>query len=319
MTTSPDPYLLASAILTPDELPKLALVTYDASPTTPNTTGTDKHNVASGSTPPSHTQRIFVIVSNVSLGVEQSCILVIKPRRKDASTAVLLSAIPILPDLKIEIEPQQGLTASAATPRNYQPAATTLGLSSLPQSLPTIHTLLESVVPELFNNHKADSSNAALKLTLSHGVQSASGVTSDVRGLKDFVSVLKDLLKVAQEQSFGNDTHGWMKSYTEDLPHPPIPPPDAHKLDTWIFSRFSNSAFLPSTSTTSDVQRPASPTAADIRISVGTFNVNGQLPPDDIPTLIGLKKWLRAEQDPDLIVLGFQEVDTSGSAYLTRR
>ncbi|SPO26090.1 related to INP52 - phosphatidylinositol phosphate phosphatase [Ustilago trichophora] len=194
--------------------------------------------------PYSHTQRIFAIVSNVSFGVEQSCVLVIKPRRKDPDTASLLSVIPILPDLKIEIEPQQGLTASAATPRNHPPAATTLGISSLPQSLPTIHTLLESVVPDLFASDKADTSNAALNSPC--------------------------LMALRQRQAAS---------------HPPPP-------------------------------RPASPTQNDIRISLGTFNVNGQLPSDDIPTIIGLKKWLRAEQEPDLIVLGFQEVDTSSGAYL---
>ncbi|SJX62364.1 related to INP52-phosphatidylinositol phosphate phosphatase [Sporisorium reilianum f. sp. reilianum] len=308
MTSSPDPYLLASTILTADELPKLALVTYDASTTTHEH---HKHPAP----PPPHTQRIFVIVSNVSLGVEQSCILVIKPRRKDAHTAVLLSAIPILPDLKIEIEPQQGLTASAATPRIHVPAATTLGLSSLPQSLPTMHALLESVVPDLFDGrHRVDSSNAALKLTLSHGAQSAVGVTSDARGLKDFLSVLKSLLEVAQQHAFASGTsYAWMQAYVDDLHHPPQ---HAHKLDTPIFSRFSNSAFLPSTSSSQEHLRPASPTAADIRICVGTFNVNGRTPPDDIATLLGLKRWIRAEHDPDVLVLGFQEVDTSGGAYL---
>lgn len=312
MSDSPEPYLLASTILTPEELPKLALVTYDPS--------TTHNNDASGSQPPPpppHTQRIFVIVSNVSFGVEQSCVLVIKPRRKDPSTAVLLEAIPILPDLKIEIEPQQGLTASAATPRNHPPAATTLGLSSLPQTGPTIHTLLESVVPDLFESKAVDSSNAALKLTLSHGSQAASGMTSDARGLKDFLSVLKDLLKVAQEHSFEKDkTHGWMKAYTEDLSHHSASHPGpSSQLETPIFSRFTNSAFLPSNAA-AHIARPASPTASDIRISVGTFNVNSHLPPDDIPTMIGLKKWIKAEQDPDLIVLGFQEVDNSSGAYL---
>ncbi len=140
MSTSADPYLLASTILTPDEHPKLALVTYDpaASSTHQQTTASSSSDAISAHPP--HTQRIFVIVSNVSFGVEQSCVLVIKPRRKDPNTAALLSVIPILPDLKIEIEPQQGLTASAATPRNHPPAATTLGLSSLPQSLPKIHS-----------------------------------------------------------------------------------------------------------------------------------------------------------------------------------
>ncbi|TKY86548.1 hypothetical protein EX895_004697 [Sporisorium graminicola] len=329
MTTSPDPYLLASTILTPDELPKLALVTYDAASSSTTAANSEHHqpDIVSGSSPPPpHTQRIFVIASNVSLGVEQSCILVVKPRRKDPSTAVLLSVIPILPELKIEIEPQQQglLTASAATPRNHLPSATTLGLSSLPHTLPKIHTLLESVAPDVFEGkNRVESSNAALKLTLAHGGVSACGVTSDVRGLQDFLSVLRDCLRAAQEHAFASETsHQWMKAYTDDLPHHhhPETPADggAHKLDTPIFSRFSHSAFLPSppTSTGPDLQRPASPTAADIRISVGTFNVNGQLPPEDIPSLIGFKKWVRAEQDPDLLVLGLQEVDTSGGAYL---
>lgn len=314
MTTSADPYLLASTILTPDEHPKLALVTYD-----PTAHSTESEGQSSAP-PPAHTQRIFVIVSNVSFGVEQSCVLVIKPRRKDPTTAALLSVIPILPDLKIEIEPQQGLTASAAIPRNHPPAATILGLSSLPQSLPTIHTLLESVVPDLFAD-KADKSNAALRLTLSYGGQSASGITSDARGLKDFLSVLKDLLKIAQEHAFSsNTTHQWMGAYTDDLSshshghHQQQQPATA--LDTPIFSRFSHSAFQTSTPAPQARPRPASPTADDIRISACTFNVNGHLPHDDIPTIIGLKKWLRAEEDPDLIITGFQEVDTSGGAYL---
>ena len=314
MTTSPDPYLLASTILTPEELPKLALVTYDPSAHHAHVNGTSTSNGA----PPVHTQRIFVIVSNVSFGVEQSCVLVIKPRRKDPGTAALLGVIPILPDLQIEIEPQQGLTASAATPRNHPPAAATLGLSSLPQSLPAIHTLLESVVPDLFASDKADTSNAALTFTLRWGSQAASGVTSDARGLKDFLSVLKDLLKVAQEHAFSSDTtHTWMRAYTDELPSHHHHAHAAPQLETPIFSRFSHSAFVPSTHTPpAQPARPVSPTPNDIRISVGTFNVNGHLPPDDIPTLIGLKKWLRAEHDPDLIVLGFQEVDTSSGAYL---
>ncbi|EST07064.1 Endonuclease/exonuclease/phosphatase [Kalmanozyma brasiliensis GHG001] len=305
MSTTPDPYLLASTILTPDELPKLALVTYDPSTTQAST-------ASSSSTPLTHTQRIFVIVSNISFNVEQCAVLIIKPRRKDPSTAILLDVIPILPDLKIEIEPQQGLTASAATPRNRPPSATTLGLSSLPQTLPTIHTLLESVVPDLFDT-KTESSNAALKFTLSHSTQSASGITSDAAGLKDFLSVLKDLLKVAEDEAFSIDrSHQWMKAYTEDLSRPHHGP----VKETPIFSRFSHSGFLPSTAARQEPPRPASPTSNDLRISVGSFNVNSHLPADDIPTIIGLKKWIRAEEDPDLIIVGFQEVDNSSGAYL---
>ncbi len=315
MSASADPYLLASTILTPDELPKLALVTYDAA----------AHLDAALSSsdlppPPPHLQRIFVIVSNVTLGVEQSCVLVIKPRRKHPTTAALLSVIPILPELKIEIEPQQGLTASAATPRNHPPAATTLGLSSLPQSLPTIHTLLESVVPDLFAPDKAATSNSALRFSLSFAGQSAEGITSDARGLKDFLSVLKDLLKVAQQHAFSAaTTHQWMSAYTQDLAGPSHEhaPSAAPHLDAPVFSRFSHSSFVPSSAESATAPaRPASPTAHDIRISVGTFNVNGQLPREDIPTIVGLKRWLRAEEDPDLIVLGFQELDTSSGAYL---
>ncbi|KAI3482523.1 hypothetical protein L1887_54828 [Cichorium endivia] len=313
MSASADPYLLASTILTPDELPKLALVTYDAAAHLDAAT-------SSSDLPPPHLQRIFVIVSNVTLGVEQSCVLVIKPRRKDPTTAALLSVIPILPDLKIEIEPQQGLTASAATPRNHPPAATTLGLSSLPQSLPTIHTLLESVVPDLFAPDKAATSNAALRFSLSFAGQSAEGITSDARGLKDFLSVLKDLLKVAQQHAFSAaTTHQWMSAYTQDLAGPSREhaPTAAPHLDTPVFSRLSHSSFVPSSAEAATAPaRPASPTANDIRISVGTFNVNGQLPREDIPTIVGLKRWLRAEEDPDLIVLGFQELDTSSGAYL---
>ncbi len=313
MSASADPYLLASTILTPDELPKLALVTYDAAAHLDAVT-------SSSDLPPPHLQRIFVIVSNVTLGVEQSCVLVIKPRRKDPTTAALLSVIPILPDLKIEIEPQQGLTASAATPRNHPPAATTLGLSSLPQSLPTIHTLLESVVPDLFAPDKAATSNAALRFSLSFAGLSAEGITSDARGLKDFLSVLKDLLKVAQQHAFSAaTTHQWMSAYTQDLAGPSHEhaPTAAPHLDTPVFSRLSHSSFVPSSAEAATAPaRPASPTANDIRISVGTFNVNGQLPREDIPTIVGLKRWLRAEEDPDLIVLGFQELDTSSGAYL---
>nr|CDI53075.1 related to INP52-phosphatidylinositol phosphate phosphatase [Melanopsichium pennsylvanicum 4] len=320
MSASVEPYHLASTLLTPDELPKLALITYDA-----DSYDDYSNNPSSSSpTPPLHTQRIFVIVSNVSFGVEQSCVLIIKPRRKDPSTASLISAIPILPDLKIEIEPQQGLTASAAMPRNHVPTAMTLGLSSLPHTLPTIHSLLESVVPDLFSAEKAETSNAALNFTLSHGSQTASGVTSDARGLKDFLIVLKELVKVAQEHSFSADTlHDWMKEYTEDIGsnyhyHQHHRESDPSHLDTCMFSRFSNSAFLPAQAPQSrPIQRPASPTVNDVRLSVGTFNVNNQLPPEnDIPTLIGLKNFIRAEQEPDLIVIGLQEVDTSGGAYL---
>lgn len=313
MSATPEPYLLASTLLTPEELPKLVLVTYDPA-------SAKNDHVASGSTPPVHTQRIFAIISNVSFGVEQSCVLVIKPRRKDPNTAALLCVIPILPELKIDIEPQQGWTASAVTPHNHRLAATSLGLSSLPQKLPTIHTLLESVVPDLLDSKSAGSSNAALKLTLSYGQQAASGVTSDVRGLKDFLSVLKDLLNVAQENAFSTDTtHQWMKAYTDDLSYDTLQQSGAPHLETPMFSRFSHSAFLPSnTHAVGEMLRPASPTSSDMRISVGTFNVNGHLPPDDIPTIIGLKKWMRAEQDPELIVLGFQEVDTSSGAYLYR-
>ncbi|KAJ1039583.1 hypothetical protein NDA10_006414 [Ustilago hordei] len=330
MTASPEPYLLASTLLTPEELPRLALITYDPSTLSSSSTS-GSTSKCTAHPPPPHTQRIFVIVSNVSFGVEQSCILVIKPRRKDPNSASLLTAIPILADLKVEIEPQQGLTASAATPRNHPPAATTLGLSSLPQTLPTIHALLESVVPDLFGGgEKGETSNAALKLKLSHGGQGAEGVTSDARGLKDFLSVLKDLLKVAQENAFEvGSTHSWMNAYTDDLSHHAQSQHEKRKgegekgglqLDPPIFSRLSSSSFFPHHSyhppAAGGIERPASPTANDLRISIGTFNTNGQLLNDDIPSIIGLKKWLRAEQDPDLIVVGFQEVDASSGAYL---
>ena len=177
-------------------------------------------------------------------------------------------------------------------------------------------------MPDLFaGDNKGETSNAALRFSLEYGGQSASGVTSDARGLKDFLSVLKDLLKVAQEHTFGEGkTHGWMSAYTEDLSHHNHGHHHgAPQIDTPIFSRFSASSFLPHPPSQNHPQipaRPASPTASDIRICVGTFNVNGVTPPDDIPTIIGLKKWIRAELDPDLIVLGFQEVDTSSGAYL---
>lgn len=333
MAASADPYVLASTTLTPEEHLKLVLVTYDPS-AHPATAPSSQDSSRSGvddidETPPAYTQRLLVIVSNVSGGVEQSCVLVIKPRRKDPNTAALLSAIPILPDLKIEIEPQQGLTASVATPRRHPPTATTLGLSSLSQNLPAIHALLESVVPDLFASDKIHASNATLKLTLSHGQQSAMGITRDAHGLKDFLSVLKDLLKIAQEHGFSSDkTHQWMSTYTDDIStdlhrlhhhhphhHSQQEQHDAPRLDTRPFSRFSRSALL-SNSAPQSAPRPTSPTADDIRISVGTFNINGQWPQDDVTGILGLKKWIRAEEDPDLIVTGFQEFDTSGGAYL---
>ncbi|CAF0800932.1 unnamed protein product [Didymodactylos carnosus] len=48
-------------------------------------------------------------------------------------------------------------------------------------------------------------------------------------------------------------------------------------------------------------------------ILCGTFNVNNRQP----PSTVSLNEWIcRAEQIPDIIAVGFQEIDTSGGAYL---
>ena len=57
--------------------------------------------------------------------------------------------------------------------------------------------------------------------------------------------------------------------------------------------------------------------ADELKISLGTFNVNGQLPPEsDSADALGLARWLRGEEEPDVLVVGMQEFDLTSSAYL---
>lgn len=282
-----DAYTLAASILGPSEHLKIALVANVAS-----------HAGNEGDEAKS--QRIFVIVSNVAQGTEQACILVVKPRNRRPDTAVLLKVIPILPDLQIETDIESGSSSFTSQ----------LAVSSRTMGLPSVQSILE-----IMTQPKATSSTG-IGFSFAYGTQKANGSTSDTQGLKDFLTVLRDLLKVAEQHSFSLvTTHQWLSAYTDDVPSLHLNEPmHAASSQTPVFSRFTSSAFA--SHENKEPPRPESPSSNEIRVSTGTFNVNGHLPNVQGSAIVDLKKWLKAEEDPDLIVIGLQEADTSSGAYL---
>ncbi|KAN0064485.1 hypothetical protein ACQY0O_002111 [Thecaphora frezii] len=333
MAAGVDPYLLASTIITPTEHIKIALQATQPLPA---------HNDAAHAAPatpalsPQDPRRIFVVVSNVESSVEQACLLVLKPRSKDPHTAALLKVIPILPSIDIQLHqrpasppspsssslPSTALAASSSSP-SLSPPSSPSSPSFFPssRSFPSIQSIFDAISQPIFlpgPTATPNSSDAKLGFTISCAGQSARATTTDTQGLKDFLSVLRDLAKVAKHNAFSLATsHQWLSNYTDDLPLARLNAEGSGKQPVPIFERFSKSAILARPHADHDrASRPPSPTSDEIRLSVGTFNVAGLWPKEDSGTISGMKRWLRADEDPDLVVLGFQEVDTSGGAYL---
>ncbi|KAL9931381.1 hypothetical protein V8E36_009778 [Tilletia maclaganii] len=147
------------------------------------------------------------------------------------------------------------------------------------------------------------------------------GFTGDKRSLTDLMKVSKELahghgthfshqhvrddptLGLAREQWDGEWV--WLEKYIGTA----LQEENSSARSTPVFSRFTRSAIKPT--------RPAkayTPLPDELKISIGTFNVNGRLPDADPQS--DLRLWIHPEDDPDLLVLGFQELDLSSAAYL---
>ncbi|PWN54172.1 DNase I-like protein [Violaceomyces palustris] len=350
-----DPYIVTSTLLTPDEHLKIA-ISAEASPSS-----SYRANAALGDERKrGHTdtsQRIFSIVSNVSSNSEQACILLLRPRLTLSTkniTADVLKAIPILAGLRIEIEqlkPQHPSSIQAVVESDRVKRETKAPLpiqkpSSLGQhGIRSFQTWLDALSTNLqtqlsVNPPPAATTSLKFSFISPSTDQLVQGITSDAQGLKDLLTVAKDLLKIAEDNAFAIPvTHKWVRHYTDEIDFSP-----KHKAlgegqasgasTTPIFSRFSKSAFLPSTQihgrgTGETEERPRSPSEQEVSITIGTFNVNGQVPnvdsdlehvgrgANDLEMWKGLREWLKIDlENPDLLVLGFQEFDTSSAAYL---
>ncbi|KAK0537424.1 hypothetical protein OC842_001636 [Tilletia horrida] len=296
-----DPYLLLAPALHADDHLKLALPVYDdgeepvrhAAAVAPMTaTGTrseaGEEQAAWSEQPSSSTSAasqqpslILALVSHVDdHDRELAALLVFKRRSKQPNSLAALDAVPIRGDFRASVLP----------------------------------------------------AHRALRFTFSsqHDVFSAS--TPDSRSLTDLMKVSKELAhthaSLFSQHNIQNDptlAHArdvwdgewkWLETYIGTALQDSAAA--AASQNTPVFSRFTRSAFI-------KPARPAKqyvPAADELKISIGTFNVNGRLPDSDPAATTSassgeqLRHWIKPEDDPDLLVLGFQELDLSGSAYL---
>ncbi|KAK0557457.1 hypothetical protein OC846_000445 [Tilletia horrida] len=157
-----------------------------------------------------------------------------------------------------------------------------------------------------------------LRFSFSSAQNVLTGSTPDSRSLTDLMRVAKELANNHGEH-YGNNPHvrddptlgdarhewdaewKWLEKYIGTLPD------RAEK--TPVFSRFTRSAVRPTRAA-----KTYTPAPDELKFTFGTFNVNDRLPDSD-PNL-DLRTWIHPEDDPDVLVLGFQELDLSRSAYI---
>ncbi|MCO5603756.1 hypothetical protein L7F22_057908 [Adiantum nelumboides] len=113
-------------------------------------------------------------------------------------------------------------------------------------------------------------------------------------------------------------SHDWLRHYVDDYTQNTTD----GAASAPIFSRFTQSALFPTPPSSSS--SPASPASAgprqrapssaadEVKITIGTFNVNGQAP--TAATTLGA--WLHPEDEPDILVVSLQEADASSLSYV---
>lgn len=226
-------------------------------------------------------RRIFALVTNVEEGYEQGCLFVLKRRRKDPSRVKIVDGLPILPDIHASI---RQVPASSDQRRLASPSTST---SNDPTRLQVDMTLANKTI---------------------------SAVSTDAQAIRDLLKVVREAATIAEEnaerqrhEGRGNDsarqTHNWVEQYMDV---------DRSAIDakTPIFSRFTTSSIAPLRPVR---PRARSPAPGEVKLSFGTFNVNGQFPGPETD----LAAWLHlAEDDPDILVVGLQEADSSGFSYV---
>ncbi|UZJ56414.1 hypothetical protein CBS101457_005734 [Exobasidium rhododendri] len=151
---------------------------------------------------------------------------------------------------------------------------------------------------------------AKLQFIMTSRGSTVSGISDDSEGIKDMLKLARDAASKLSDQ-YHQPKHEWLRHYFDR----PTTQNSGSKTSTTgdmpIYSRFTTSSInLP----TSDSKRPRppSPTEKELRISIGTFNVNGQ-----VPDKADLNAWLHVREDePDILVVGLQEAESSTLSYV---
>ncbi|KAE8268536.1 hypothetical protein A4X09_0g3804 [Tilletia walkeri] len=159
----------------------------------------------------------------------------------------------------------------------------------------------------------------SLRFTFSSAANLLTGTTPDTRSITDLMKVTKELAKahsdhyshqnVRDDHTLGSARERWDGEWEWLEKYVGTSLQDNSASSAPLFSRFTRSAIKPTRQA-----KVYTPTADELKVSIGTFNVNGRLPDADASS--DLRQWIRAEDDPDILVLGFQELDLSSSAYL---
>ncbi|KDN49217.1 DNase I-like protein [Tilletiaria anomala UBC 951] len=321
-------------------------------------------------------RRVLAIILNVDAGYELGALLVLRQRASDGyKTASIAQCFPLVQGLacrKFERGPegvdvsQQTINATAeitgSTAQSSAEADAVMVKTNAEASEVKQQQKVEAMTSKLEGTTGVNPTNAsAVDFSITLGRISFNGTTRDATGLQDLFAVIEAQVSVAMEHAShssgkGNDEYTWIAAYTDHMPAALVAP---------IFSRFTSSAFVPvqapgssAASAAADSEplstRTASPslsssgtvsamptiqhaTASELKISIATWNVNGQLPPvssacEPASSAIaasrpngapppetdtqGIARWLRAHEESDIIVVGFQEFDLGSTAYL---
>ncbi len=314
--------------------------------------------------------RVLAVVSNVQAGWEQAALLLLRPRWSDGARSSACQACwALVPGLQVQLGGQLGRAAGEKEGEAKEGAASGEEEKGRGSSRSELR----------ISGPSAPSHSIALH-------------SEDERGVQDLLAVVRSLLEVSRSNdssssSWGssNKEYGWLGRYSARPLYPSSLPPALEPTskaeaaagaatpegETPIFSRFTSSSFAPppSSASCSALNSPTieHPDLGELKISIGSWNVNGQMPPVDgsgafesspssaAPTAgapdgstaqpgpgptasqaAALARWLRLSpsshhadptgsiakgeagggEDPDVLVLGFQEFDPSSTAYL---
>lgn len=259
-----------------------------------NLDASSQQRKTSSSYDPFAKRRILAVVTNVERGYEEACIFVLKRRRKDAHSVKIVDGFPIVPSIKVASSVAQA------------PGVDVGGAETEGDSIQQIDITLAGRV--------------------------VSGLSSDGQAVEDFVKVVREASERSQQVPTNTDAdedalsaNRAAQASKTTAAQQQVPPSHAwlsHYLDTHqsaaaaaaaatpIFSRFTTSSIEPPRA---DRPSAPSPTSADVKVAMGTWNVNGSAPPPGT----SLASWLHiVEDDPDIVVVGLEEADSSGLSYV---